>query len=188
MAPRRAVTAQKPFTLLVATLKQGSDPSRGPSGNPQVHVQTYTQQLFPQVPGIGPRAYYPGIQGLTTQTGVITGSRQRSSAEITVTSANFLGPTSILLGQYTLISGEDFTVDPASAANTATAIAAIISTLPGYSATALGAVVSLEGPEGPDANRILFEVSGVSAGNLTLNPSDGSLGGAGPTFGPPLIT
>lgn len=185
---RKALTAQPPFTLLVATLKGGSDPSRGPSGNPQVQVRTYTQQYFPEVPGVGPRVSYPGMQGLTTRRGMLAGTRARAEGEVTITSAAFLGPTSLLLGQYTLISGEDFTVDPASVNNTATNLAAAIDQLPEYEASSVGAVVTIIGPEGPQGDEILFVASGVSAGNLSLDPATGSLGGAGPVIGPPTLT
>jgi len=71
----------------------------------------------------------------------------------------------------------------------ATNIAAAISALPGFAATALAAVITIVGPPGIDGNDLRFEAlyGGVIA-NFTLNPLDGSLASAEPFIGPPDIS
>ena len=94
-----------------------------------------------------------------------------------------------MLGQYLLVSGEDYTVDAASVVNTTAALTAAIDALPEYSATDDGAdTVTITGPVGLMGNMIEFRASGVSPGNFTLTPTDGSLQGAEPTIGPVTFT
>tara|TARA_Y100000389_G_scaffold193742_1_gene222849 strand:+ start:1272 stop:1838 length:567 start_codon:yes stop_codon:yes gene_type:complete len=186
---QRAVTAQKPFTMIVGALKQGSDPSLGSSGNPVVALSTYTRQSFPEIPGRGPNCTYPGIKGTTTRTGLLTGSSTAATGSITVNGTTaILGVTTIHLGEYTLTSGVEFTVDPASGANTATSLATAIAKLDGYGATPAGAVVNITGPVGVLGNEVSFRAGGVSPYLFVFSPVNGSMGSAQPTIGPPTIT
>jgi len=183
---KRAVTAQRPFTMIVAALRQGSDPSLGPAGNPQIQIETYRRQSFPEIPGRGPEAFYQGIRGTTTRTGLLAnpaGTPQNATATIVVASNAFLGPTSILLGEFVLTSDEDFVVG-AGVNPTAANIATAIDALPGYSAAALLAAVTVTGPVGLIGNEILLDATGVSPGNFTLTP----FAGAEPLIGAPAIT
>jgi hypothetical protein len=188
---KKAVTAQRPFTMLIAHIRGGSDPSRGPAGNPDVVRSTYRQQHVIDVPGRGARTYRVGEKGTTTRTGMLTttaGAPVNSGGVVAITNPVFEGPTSLILGEFTLTTNVDFVVDPASAANTATALAAAIANLPGYAAAPAGANVNLQGPVGVQGNEIKFRSEGISAGNFTLTPAGGALTGAEPEIGPPTIT
>jgi hypothetical protein len=121
---------------------------------------------------------------LTTTAGVPV----NSAGVVTVASAVFGGPTSLILGEFTLTTNVDFVVDPASAVNTAAALADAISNLPGYTGTPAGADVNIVGPIGVQGNEVKFRSEGISAGNLTLDPAAGALSGAEPRIGPPTIT
>lgn len=71
----------------------------------------------------------------------------------------------------------------------ATNLAAAITALPEFTATALGPVVTIVGPPGLDGNDLRFEATYSGAvQNFTLNPLDGSLAGAEPFLGPPDIS
>ena len=186
---QRSVTAQKPFTMIVGALKQGSDPSRGPSGNPVVAISTYTRQSFPEIPGRGADSTYPGIKGTTSRLGLLTGAATAATGTITVNATPaILGVTTVHLGEYVLTSDVEFTVDPASGGNTATSLATAIAKLDGYGATPAGAVVSVTGPVGVLGNEASFRASGVSPYLFVFSPVGGSMGDAQPTIGPPTIT
>jgi len=186
----KVVSAQAPFTMIVATLTQGSDPSLGPAGNPNVSRQTVTMQYFPEIPVPGgPNTNnIPSAKGVTTHLGNLAypgaGGAVRATGTITVASATFQGPTSILLGEYIITSDEHYTVDPVSVNNTATALAAAIDALPEYAATPAGAVVSISGLIGPQGNMEVFRSVGVSPANFTLAPTGGVMSGAEPVIGP----
>jgi hypothetical protein len=185
---KRGVGAQRPFTMIVAALRSGSDPSRGAIGNPIVAIETYTSQSFPEIPGRGPECFYAGIKGTTTRKGLLSnpaGTPQNATGgRITVASNAFLGPTSILLGEYKLTTGDDFLIG-VDAAATAVNLTALINGLPGYTGFHLGAgVISLSGPVGPVGNEVLLGATGVSPGNFTLTP----LAGAEPLIGAATIT
>jgi hypothetical protein len=112
-----------------------------------------------------------------------------ATGTIQVTSAIFQGPTTLVLGQYLLVSDEDYTVDVASVANTAAALMATIAALPQYGASTDGVdTVTVTGPVGLMGNMIEFRAGGASPGNFTLTPTDGSLRGAEPTIGPVTFT
>src|SRR3989344_5726966 len=119
---RKLTTASRPFTVLVANLSQGSDPSLGPAGNPSVTRSTFTTQRFHDIRGRGPET--AGRQRNNARRGYVDYTTSPipvgANGTITVASATFTGPTSIQLGQYTLVSGYDYTVG-ATAAATATA-------------------------------------------------------------------
>lgn len=186
---KRVVTAQKPFTMLVGALKQGSDPSLGPSGNPVVAISTFTRQSFPEIPGRGPNCTYPGIKGTTTRTGLLSGSPLGATGTITVNAAPAIGgTTTIHLGEYVLTSDLEFVVDPASGANTATALSTAINNLDGYSAVPAGVVITVTGPVGVLGNEADFRAGGVSPYLFVFSPDTGAMAGAEPEIGPPTIT
>lgn len=189
---KRLVTAQKPFTMLVGALRQGSDPSRGSAGNPDVAISTFTRQSFPEIPGRGPYCTYPGIKGTTTRMGLLdspSGSPQNATGTITVNAAPaILGVTTIHLGEYTLTSGVEFVVDPLDGANTAASLNTAINNLDGYIALPAGAVITVTGPVGVIGNEADFRASGVSPYLFTFSPDSGAMAGAEPEIGPPTIT
>jgi hypothetical protein len=192
----KVVSAQRPFTMLLGTLRQGSDPSLGPAGNPDVTRTTMTVQYMPEVAvKDGPDAVSldNDARGLTTYRGNLLEPSglgpQNATATVQVTSAVFEGPTSLILGQYTLTTDEDYIVDPASVANTTAALTTAIDDLPDYSAVDDGVdTITITGPVGLMGNMIVFRAAGVSPGNFTLAPTDGSLDGAEPTIGPVTFT
>lgn len=195
--PRKLTTAQPKFKILVANLAGGSDPSRGPSGNPVKIRTAFEQQHLVEVPGRGPQMG-PGTQDedkpglrvrhwnlLETTAGVPVAS----AATLSVDDNDFSLPATLYLGQYVLVSDVDYVVG-AGVAATATALAAAIDALPGYTAPVPGAaIISITGPLGPDGNDVLFEaIYGGDIQNFTLTPADGSLAGAEPFVGPVEIT
>ena len=111
-----------------------------------------------------------------------------SSATITVASNNFAtGRVVLLLGNYELVSYLDF--QPGGTVGlTATAIAAAISLLPGFSAIAVGAVITINYDSGPMDQ---IEIRAVHYGqtvNLTPIVSAGGFMIAGsPDIQPPLL-
>lgn len=102
--------------------------------------------------------------------------------------SNFDTDTAILtLDGYELKSSVHYAVDVNSVANTATNLAAAISELHGYSASALGAVVTISGPVGPDG-RVPFTVLHYgSKKNLTLSPTSGTLTPGNPALKGPVF-
>lgn len=190
---KKLVSAQAPFKILVANLAGGSDPSRGPSGNPVRIRSAFTQQFFPDIGGRGVETtpVSPKTPGVGTRIGHVEYSvgsvPVRATGTITVDSDTFLGPTTVQLGDYVLTSGEEFVVG-GGVNDTASNLADAISTLPGYSAVAVGDLVTVSGLNGILGNEVLFTSGGSSPNNLILSPSNGRMTGAEPKIGPPLIT
>jgi len=191
----KVISAQRAFTMLVGTLRQGSDPSLGPAGNPDVTRSTATMQYMPEVAVRGgPRtvSLNNDARGLTTYRGNLLEPSglgpQNSTGTVQLTSVAFDGPTSLILGQYTLTTDEDFVVTAAVASTTANLTTAINS-LPDYSAVDDGVdTITITGPVGLTGNVIEFRAAGVSPYHFTLAPADGSLDGAEPTIGPWTFT
>ena len=189
---RKLISAQKPFTMLIANLRQGSDPSRGPAGNPQVIRSTYTSQLFPEIGGRGPEVGTPNPRtpGVGTRIGHVAYTTSpvpvAAAGTITVASIVFAGPTTVQVGQYILTTGVDFLVGGTTAL-TAAALAAAIDALPGYSAADAGSDVNVTGPFGVIGNEVVFISGGSSPQNFTFSPVDGTMGGAEPVIGPPIL-
>ena len=191
--PRKLTTAQAPFKLRVANLAFGSDPSRGPIGNPVKVRSTFKTQFLPEIPGRGESFgdatqadATPGLRTLqwTLLENPTTGTPVLATGTLTVADNNFSEPAYIYLGNYTLMSGSQFAVGGGAAA-TATNIAAAINACPGFSALAAGTLVTITGPAGPAGNTILFAATYEGTiQNFTLVPTDGSLTGAEPILGP----
>ncbi len=195
--PRKVQTAQRPFTMLVANLQHGSDPSRNSGGNPVKVRNGFTLQHFPEVSreaanDRGTRGVDTGrTPGLATRVGYVDYTTStlpvNASGTVTVASNVFTLPATLRLGEFVLVSGEAFTV-AGTAADSATALAAAIDMLPGFSAAAVGALITITGPSGPNGNAVLFDA--VYAGavqNYTLAPTSGHLTGGEPSIGPPVI-
>jgi len=112
-----------------------------------------------------------------------------ASGTFTVADNDFTtGRVELIIGKYKLLNYIDYTPG-AGAAATATAIAATISNLPGYSASALGADVTVYYEAGP-ANQVDFKaIHYGSKTNFTpFSPSNGYLAVGSPFAGAPLIT
>jgi hypothetical protein len=107
---------------------------------------------------------------------------------ITVADNDFsTGLAELVLGEYRLLAQLDFAIG-ALPANTATNVAAAISALPGWTATAALDVVEVTRELGP-ADEVDFQAlhHGTKV-NFTLVPSTGTLGGGNPVIGSPLLT
>jgi hypothetical protein len=303
--PKKLVGAQAAFSVLAPALRGGSDPSRGPSGNPDPKRRGIRQQHFVEVPGkpdvgiVGPET-----PGRRTRIGHLDWTTppvpMRASGTVGVSSLAFAGETFLRFGPYQ-ISTFDFppsgasvqatasllvTASPATATLTiggqaltpaggprtpgandydetlatpaliaadivaaindganafaaiatatdagggqvdleavppgtlgnavtltssdgtitlsgatfsggldpegvyAIALAAAISGLPGYSASAAGTVITISGPFGVGGNEVLFSAEGISPQNFTLSPDTGALSGAEPSLGPVVL-
>lgn len=112
---RKITTAQRPYTLLVANLTQGSDPSRNTGGNPVKTRSAFTYQHFPEVSRPGPEQENTPAVGLRTCVGhvayTVAPIPVAGSVDITVVSTDFSAPVCLTFGNYDLISGEDYVVD-----------------------------------------------------------------------------
>jgi len=170
----RKTRAQPPFTILVDGLIQGSDPSRGTAGNPVRSRRAYEFQVFTT----DGNRYYNGLSE----------GEPPAPATATLTVADddhTTGYAYIYIGDYQLVADVDY-VTGGGVNATATNIAAAISRLKDFSATALGAVVSIDGPLGLDGETWRFEGEyGGSKTNYTLVPADGFLTSGDPHIGPP---
>lgn len=193
--PRKVQTAQHSFTLLVANLRGGSDPSRNTGGNPTKIRTGFTLQHFPDVnreaAERGPGTDSPRTPGIGTRVGHVDYTTPpepvRASGTITVADNDFGAPATIYLGGFVLVSGEHYTPGGGTG-DTAIAIAAAIDTLPGFTAIVVGDDVTVAGPSGPNGNALLFSASfGGAIQNFTLDPASGHLTGGEPLVGPPLI-
>jgi hypothetical protein len=187
----RLVSAQPKFKILVANLRGGSDPSRGI--NPTKVRQGFEMQFFHDIANSDVRTRTDNYMdpGTTVRQGLLAYTTPPEpvgcTGTITVTDNDFTADAMLQVGEYEVVSGVHFTpggdVD-ATALNLAT----YIDTLPGFSAVAVGPIVTLTGPFGVFGNQLPFSV--VYRGdvaNFTLLPEDGFLSGGEPSFGPPGI-
>jgi len=113
--PKKVTTAQHPYELLVANLRQGSDPSRNTGGNP-VHVRTgFEFQHFPEVNRLegarGPVDNHktPGLTTLQGHVGYTTPPVPvDATGIITVANTDFSAPATLGLASYEIVSGQDY--------------------------------------------------------------------------------
>ena len=119
--------------------------------------------------------------------GMMTGSTfSKATGHFEIVSNAFAVPVELVLGDYRIVNGVDYTVG-AAAADTATNMAASISKLPGYSATAALAVVTVLCDYQADD----VDFRAVHHGStLTLSSFTGSgfLTKGVPYAGPPVLT
>ena len=187
---KKVIGAQKPFTILVANLTGGSDPSRGAAFNPVKKRTGFTMQHFIEVGGRGETTFplSRSTPGTATRVGLATytvpNTPVRGTGTITVASNSFLGPTTVTVGKYEFLLGSDCTVG-AGVTDTATNLAAAIAATPEYAASAVGAVVTVTGLTGPLGNEVAFYAGGASPNNFTFAPVD-RMSGAEPYIGPVL--
>lgn len=192
--PRKKTTAQRPFTMLVANLTGASDPSRNSGGNPVKVRSTITQQHLPELPGgsdWGPGLASEKTPGLGTKKGLLTttaGVPARGIGSVQVANNDFTEPAYLYIGEAVFKSGEDFVVGGGVNA-TATNLAAAITDLDGYAASAVGAFITVQSPFGPTGWEVKFEAIYEGAiQNFVLIPNNGFFQTAEPTIGPPTIT
>lgn len=158
-----STTAQAPYTLLVAnfsrptqSLETGSDTSH------MAPTKTRTGFVFQHVQNIGFASDHtnatavPARSLITETTNAILdpfGGTPPPTGDVTVASNTFAGQSaSLFIGPFELVSGRDYTVG-GSTIFTATAIAAAVSALPGYTGTPVASTVTVDGPEGQSGLR-----------------------------------
>jgi len=171
----RGIAGQKPFKMLVANLRQGSDPSKGESGNPQIVRKTYTTQNFIEVAGKGiPKE---GKSGKTPGTGVRMGHIVQGnvaptftiSVDNAVSALSTMEPTELVMGDYVIVSHVDFVVVNGDVNTTATNLATTIGTDTPFSAVAVGPIVTVSLPVGLEYNSMYTKVTGPNAGDYTMS-------------------
>lgn len=176
MAIQRILPHGQAYTTLHGVLREGSDPSRGAAGTPAKHLSTVTTQLF-------------DVEGRRDASGLLGGGPPWTAltCSLTVADNDFTNRAEIILGNYVLISNIDYAIGGGVAA-TATNIAAAISLLPEFSASALGAVVSIS--YGPTLSQVDFRVRHSAAiyNFTTLVPDTGIMTLGAPIILPPTIT
>jgi phage tail sheath gpL-like len=190
--PKKIITAQRPFTMLIANVRAGADPA---VANPVTMRSTFTRQLMPEIGGRGSdlEEMSNPTPGTHTRQGRVTfgvtGIPVATAGSITIAAAVTNQPVSwVKIGNYTFETGQDFLVANGDVNTTATNLATAM-TNAGFSAAPAGAVVNFTGPTGLDGKYLTFERGGYSPAMFTLSPSDGSLesGPAEPHIGPPVI-
>jgi hypothetical protein len=134
-----------------------------------------------------------GEDVIGTSTGTVPAPQ---TGDITVLDNDFSKGRAVLtLGPFEIVSNIHY-LPGASTTLTATALAAVISRLPGWAASSVGPVVTAEFVD-DTSSEIPFKVlhddtaeGSVGAGieNLGLNPTTGFLTPGSPTVGPPVIT
>lgn len=196
-----ATSAQAPYELLVANFSRptqslivGSDTAN------MAPTKTRTGFLFQHVQNIGFALDH--VSGTSTHaSSLIThtinqtldpfGGTPPPTGDVTVASDVFSGQSaSLFIGQFELVSNRDF-VTGGGVAATATAIAAAVSALPGYTGTPAGATVTVDGPAGQSGLRFSASYSGGDENfTFTYVASDGVLSqgiGGGPIQPPTIL-
>lgn len=155
--------AQGQYELLVANFSRpypslivGADPDN------QSYTRSRTGFLFQHVQKLGfsdvlvSGTYSPARSVVVETTNARLdpfGGTPPPTGDVEVVSDVFAGDSaSLFVGQFELVSGRDFATGGGAAA-TAANIEAAIDALPGYQATAVGAVVTVEGPQGQEGLR-----------------------------------
>jgi hypothetical protein len=176
VATRKGRSHGQPFTCLIGNHPYGSFPDQN---LPAFQAPTPVRRAFThQVLTMGDTRL-----SAHNHIGLMVGTPAAKTATLTVADNDFSTGTAIItLGDYTLTSNVDYAVD-AVLANTASNIAAAITALPGFQATALAGVVTILYTIGP-ADLVDFSVVyyGTKT-NFTLTPTDGLMGNGGPHFG-----
>jgi len=121
------------------------------------------------------------------QLGLVGGVVSPQIGTIEVADNNFASRAELVLGEYHLLVNVDFMVG-AAAADTAVALAAVINTLPGFAASALLAVVSVqyEGSSTDDVELRALHYGAVE--NFVLTPDTGLMAKGSPSVVSPTLT
>lgn len=180
------VSATPVYDLLVGINSQGTYPDSGSLGinNKDVYLRRRFQEQQINVSSTGTVLHsIPGGK-LNTDGGFLV-----AKATFTVADNDFSGGAEIVVGEFVLVPGVDFTVG-VDANTTAVNIAASISNLPEYSATAPGSgVVSINGKKGPQGLVEPFSVTPLGAVDnfSVVDPVLGFFIQGEPAVGPPGI-
>lgn len=175
-------TAQKPFTMLVANLAAGGDPSRGKIGNPVKIRTSFTQQILPAVSsaavdGLWARQLSGKTPGLGVLQGVVdTASAESASVVLTVQDNDFSMPSTLYVGPYGFTSDVDYVV---AAATQATATVTVVAA-PSAATVTIGGVglVAAGGARSSGANNYdnTLGTLALIAANITAAINDAANG------------
>jgi hypothetical protein len=171
------------FTVLVGHHAYGSDPSHN---NPIYQAPPVLRRAvtFQAIDTNGNGAVHA-----THVNGLLAGAKAPKTADFTVADNDFTtGPVILTLGKYTLTSMVDYAI-AGSAALTAIEIAAAIDALPGFTASAVGVIVSVLYGLAP-ADEVDFSVLhlGTIANFTLLTPDSGVMGNGAPAITAPALT
>lgn len=173
-------TASGPYKVLVANMAGPSNPGLGIRPNRIRSVFEMQQARMTQGGRFASDKANPGTSTVNTLSAPTTIAR--STCTVTVVDNTFTSRATLRVGPYVVVSGEDYT--PGGGVNpTATALTAAINNLPGFTATVLGAVVSVSGPAGLDVPDIWATYAG-SVQNFTVT----AVTSGDPSFGPYSLT
>lgn len=174
------IKAGKPLMQLVGVLEGGSDPSRGPVGNPVKKRSSFTSQQI----------HAKGHHGKTTYSNQrLGGGAAEATATLSVDAAVDPAHTgdTLFLGDYELLEGVNWAIAVADVNTTASRIATAISNLAGFSAV-VGAnpnEVDITGPTGP--SKVTCKIVSRT-GNLSLDVTDGYMSSGKPKVSGPEIS
>lgn len=194
-------TAQPPYQLLVANFTRPY-PSliRGADPDTQSYTRSRTGFVFQHVMSLGFSRDLTNATA-TPARSVVThtinarmdpfGGTPPPTGDVEVVDDSFAGlSASVFVGPYELVSNRDFVTGGGLAA-TAANLAAAISELDGYSAIAIGAVVTVEGPQGQFGLRFEADYRGGAQNfDFTYVAEDGVLSqgiGEGPIVPPEIL-
>lgn len=195
-----ATTSQPEYQLLVANFSRPTQSSEfGGDTAEMAPTKTRTGFVFRHVQNLGfagDHTHGTSVRASSVITNTLNeqfdpfGGTPPPTGDVEVTDNTFAGTSaSLFVGPYELVSGRDFIVGGAPGA-TATAIATAISNLPGYTGTPVGAVVTVDGPEGQVGLRFDASYRGGAVNfTFTYVDQDGVLSqgiGGGP-IDPPTI-
>lgn len=150
----RKIIAQPPYTLLVG--------HRDKAGFRMQHITTADSN---------------------TSHALLEGDITPSEATVTIADNDFTDSATLYVGDFTLTSDVHW-VAGGSAAASATALAAAIDNLPDFTASAVGAEITIVGPNSlPEGTCRLEANYSAAITNFTLTPSDGFFAPGGQTIG-----
>jgi len=194
-------TAQPPYELLVANFTRPY-PSliRGSDTENQSYTRSRTGFVFQHVMGLGFSRDLTNATATPARSVVVHtlnarmdpfGGTPPPTGDVEVVSDTFAGlSASVFVGPYELVSNRDFVTGGGTAA-TAANLAAAIDALDEYSATAIGSVVTVEGPDGQFGLRFDADYRGGEMNfDFTYLAEDGVLSqgiGEGPLEPPEIL-
>ena len=170
-------------TILVGTLQYGSDPSHNNSvfqAPPRLREAITYQPI---------NTNWDGGVHANHVNGSFLGAIAPKTADVTVDDNDFsTGVALLILGDFELASNVDYAIG-GSTTLTAVNIAAAITGLPGFSATNVGAVITIEFSTGP-ASEVEFRVShrGTVTNFTPLDPTTGFMDNGAPAVSAPVLT
>jgi len=189
-------TALPPYTLLVANFSRptqsliyGSDTSN------MAPTKTRSGFVFQQIENLGFASDHTNGTATPARSLVVNTKLGRLQpfapnvlpmGDVTVASDVFAGQSaSLFVGQFELVSNRDY-VTGGGAAATALALSVAISSLPGYSAVAAGAVVTVTGPGGQIGLEFDASYRGGELNFTFTYPEDDDILGYNPLTDSPL--